>query len=139
MIDRHGRGLDGGYSDAEGLGREPTGQHAICLHPELINVVRQQQKWRVPISLAIISVAATALITIAAVLYSQGQAAGATAVRVQTIEVRAREDREEEAARAERQRQRDAAMEVRQTEWLQAQHAIDSRLARIEERLPPRR
>jgi len=113
--------------------------HAECLHPELIDRIRQQAKWRVPIILAVVGIAATAIFTVSAVLYSQGAAAGATAVRVEAIEMRAREDRDTSEDRDRRERERAAAQALRDTELVQALHALDSRMARIEERLPARR
>ena len=130
---RHGRSRDGGYTDAEG--REPSGVHAVCLHPELINVVRQSEKRRLPLAVAIIGAAVTVVIVIAGVLYSQGAAAGATTVRVQALEVRASEDRSDARDRAERQRQLDAIEAQRHEELMNAVHGLDSRMGRIEERL----
>ena len=117
-----------------GLEREPSGVHAVCLHPELINVVRQGEKRRTPLAVAIISAAVVIVVAITGVLYSQGSAAGATAVRVEALERRASEDRAESNARAERQRQQDIIEEQRHTELIQALHAIDSRLGRLEAR-----
>lgn len=132
-LERHGRDRDGGYTPDES--REPTGQHAVCLHPELINVVRQAEKRRVPLTIAIIGAAVTCVLAIAGVLYSQGSAAGATAVRVQALEVRASEDRAASMDRAERQREQDTLEAQRHTELMQAIHGLDSRMGRVEERL----
>jgi len=114
----------------------------VCEHLELIDDVRQARKRRPLLwsaGVALIVVLLGSISGVSACLYTQGQAAGATTVRVGVIEQRAAEDRAEADRRAERQRQQDVANELRQTEVLQALHALDSRLARIEERLPPRR
>jgi hypothetical protein len=113
--------------------------HAECLHPELIDRVRQKEKWRVPIYISAGTLIGGSLVTIAMILYSQGADAGATRVRVEQIEDRAREDREEASDVRERQRQIDEAASVRHTELLQELHRIDIRLGRIEERQSPQR
>lgn len=119
----------------DGLQREPSGVHAVCLHPELINVVRQNEKRKTPLLVAIIAATVTVIVTITGVLYSQGSAAGATAVRVNALEQRASEDRSEGIRDRERQRQDATEAAQRDTQILQTLHALDSRLGRIEERL----
>lgn len=122
-----------------GLERPTSVTHAACLHPELINVVRQSEKRRVPLTVAVIAAAVTVVLAVAGVLYSQGSAAGATAVRVEALEVRTREDRTAASERDRRDRERDAAQAIRDGELVEALHRLDSRLGRIEERLAPRR
>jgi hypothetical protein len=126
-------------SDHDGSIGEPSPAHAVCLHPELINVVRQAEKRRLPLTVAVIAATVTVVLAIAGVLYSQGSAAGATAVRVEALEARAREDRVEQSRGVERQRQDATDAAQRDTQILQAIHGLDSRMGRIEERLTPQR
>lgn len=131
---RVGADLDG----AIGGTREPTGSHQLaheCLHLELIDDVRQARKRRGPLTIAILGVSATAILAVAAVLYGQGQAAGAATVRLDAIEARASEDRASTATRERLDHERAAAAAIRETEHIEALHALDLRLGRIEEQL----
>jgi hypothetical protein len=129
VTDRHGRERDGGYADADG----PVPHE--CLHLELIDDVRQARKRRLPLTVAVITISATLILTVAAVLYGQGQAAGAADVRLDALEQRAAEDRSDGLRESERQRQDATDAAQRDTQFLQTLHALDSRLGRIEERL----
>jgi hypothetical protein len=60
-------------------------------------------------------------------------------VRVEQAENRAREDRVTVDRLTEQQRAQDTLAGQRHTELLQALHAMDSRLSRIEDRIPARR
>ncbi len=112
--------------------------HPECLHPELIDDVRQTRKRRWVIIPIVITVLCGALGTLATCVYTQGQAAGATEVRVHALEIRTSEDRGTTDRLAERQRQDAAEAAQRHEELLQEFRRMDNRLSRIEERLPAR-
>jgi len=143
-VQRHARQVSGiSGADRGLLGDEPSRSAPPdlheCLHLELIDDVRQARKRRVPLTIVLISVAASAILTVAAVLYGQGQAAGSVGVRVEALEQRASEDRNEGIRDREQQRQDATDAAVRDTQILQTLHVLDSRLGRIEERLAPQR
>jgi hypothetical protein len=125
---------DPGAQSIEGLSI-----HAECLHPELIDDVRQQRRRRWPVILAVVALAGGSLGTLATCVWTQGAAQGQTLQRLEAVEDRAREDRAEQARQSERQREDAQAAALRHTELLEALHAIDSRLGRLEERQTPRR
>ena len=116
--------------------------HAECLHPKLIDRLTEREKWRdkwrVPITLAVCTAFVSIIFTVASILYTQGAAAGATNIRVDQVEGRAREDRATVDRLAGQQRQRETEVNEQRTELIQALHAIDSRLSRIEERVSGR-
>jgi cytochrome c-type biogenesis protein CcmH/NrfG len=110
-----------------------------CLHPELIDDVRQQRRRRWPVILAVLALAGGSVGAISTCLYTQGEAQGQTIQRIEAVEDRAREDRVEADRQRERQRQDVTDAVQRHEELIQELHRLDSRLGRIEERLPPRR
>ena len=110
-----------------------------CLYPELIDDVRQSRKRRWPVVALVVTLLGGSLGALSTCVYSQGQASGATAVRVEALETRTHEDRETVDLISQRQREDAQAAALRHTELLEALHAIDSRLGRLEERQTPRR
>ena len=109
-----------------------------CLYPELIDDVRQSRKRRWPVILAVVALAGGSIGTLATCVWTQGAAQGQTLQRLEAVEDRAREDRAEQERQSERQRQDATAAVQRHQEMMQALHALDSRMGRIEERLAPR-
>jgi hypothetical protein len=106
-----------------------------CLHPELIDDVRQSRKRRWPIVALFTTLVGGSILTLATCIYAQGQAAGETRARLEQVERRALEDRNEANQLRERVRESETAATQRHEEMLQTLHSIDSRLGRLEERL----
>jgi hypothetical protein len=107
----------------------------VCLHPELIDYVRQQRKSRLPIALALVSLVGGSILTLALLLVNQGRTSGATQVRLEQVEQRQVESRQELDRRSEALDESQEAARARDERILQTLYQIDGRLGRLEERL----
>jgi hypothetical protein len=111
-------------------------EHDPCRHPELIDDVRRSRKSRLPIALALVGILGGSIGGLASWTYQQGQEVGRMQVRVEQLEQQTIDARVELDRRAASLDDAQGAARDRDERILSMLATIDSRIARLEERLP---